>query len=250
MRTQPWLGSPAAGSADPGAVPAGDDRRELMPCVRAGVEVNGPVGDGTELGVGSPRWEGHADARRPGRPGLADRRYEIRVAGDDQDMLARAGSGQLHQADRDPNVCLLLFPSIAHPAAVRAAHLSTFELAEDRLDVRRLERIEVAKVSRDGTGSRRLHVASEGAEVDDAGELGAARHSMEQRRAKRREVQPAQRTAETSLCLAQRVVDGPRNEETPGVATPGGPRVLLAGVTRRVCDGSAAGSTAFAPARG
>jgi len=30
--------SPAAGSADPGAVPTSDDRRELMPCIRAGVE--------------------------------------------------------------------------------------------------------------------------------------------------------------------------------------------------------------------
>jgi hypothetical protein len=29
-----------------------------------------------------------------------------------------------------------------------------------------------------------------------------------------------------------RLTIDPQNEETPGVATPGGPRVLLAGVTR------------------
>ena len=62
--------------------------------------------------------------------------------------------------------------------------------------------------------------------------------------------------AVASLQVAQRVVEveavdqanhtvhnGFRNEETPGVATPGGPRVLLAGVTRRVFDAVGAGPT-------
>ena len=82
---------------------------------------------------------------------------------------------------------------------------------------------------------------------------------MQQRRAERREVEPTQRPAATPLRLAQRVVEveavdkvhhtvhiGPRNEETPGVATPGGPRVLLAGVTHRVCDEPLIESTARA----
>jgi hypothetical protein len=58
------------------------------------------------------------------------------------------------------------------------------------------------------------------------------------------QVEPAQWLSCLALRIAQRVIhveavdeeggavdDSPQNEETPGVATPGGPRVLLAGVT-------------------
>ena len=74
-----------------------------------------------------------------------------RRAGDNQHALEGVGGGQLHQADRDANVRLLLFPAVADPAAIRATHLPSLEVAEDRLDTRGLECVDVAKVSGDPT---------------------------------------------------------------------------------------------------
>jgi len=119
-----------------------------MPRICAGVEIDGPVCDGTELGVGSPGREGDADARRPSRPGLTDGRRKVGVARHHDNAITRACSGQLHESHRDADVGLLLLPAVPNATAERAPHLPPLELTEYGLDTRGLKRIEIEPAQR------------------------------------------------------------------------------------------------------
>src|SRR5665647_1500099 len=127
---------PALRLTDHRPILARDNARELMPRVCTRVEVDGPVRDGTELSVSPPGRERDADACRPSRPGLTDRRHKVGVARHHENAITCAGGGQFHESHGDSDIGLLLFPAVPNASAVRAAHLPSLELTEDGLDTR------------------------------------------------------------------------------------------------------------------